>query len=210
MSVRGRFIAGAACATVATLAARSTGAGSGARSGPWCRDLTKIARENIYDFDLDTLDGKDKTFTLSKLEGRVVWLNFFTSWCPPCNAEAADIVRIGAKYGETLAVVGISVKETPDPVREFRKRHRIPYTIALDDTGAVFKSLGFIYYPTHVFIDARGYISCISIGDLTPEQMDNEVSVALDRAPLAKGLSAPVPTPTPKAADTPLPEPTET
>jgi thiol-disulfide isomerase/thioredoxin len=188
------FVAGALLSCVATVGGVTPASANGARSGPWCRELTKLAREDNYNFSLHLLDS-DNIFTLSDLAGRPVWLNFFTSWCPPCNAEAADIVRVAAKYGDTLHVVGIDVKEDADPVRDFRDRHKIPFPIALDSHGRVFHALGFSNWPTHIFLDSRGLISCISIGDLTPDEMDNEIAVALERAPLAPAGASPSPVP---------------
>lgn len=157
---------------------------AGARTGPWCREMSKVAREEIYDFTLHKLDSEDDDlFSLSALKGKPVWLQFFASWCGPCNREAADIVRIAAKYSDAIHVAGIDVGETPEHARAFRDAHNIPFTIALDHTQNVFHGLGFTAFPTHVFVDAQGYFSCISVGDLTPEQMDNEVAVALGRAP---------------------------
>jgi thiol-disulfide isomerase/thioredoxin len=197
---RSRFLAAAVAAAAASFAAPSSIFGAGARPGPWCRELTKFAREHTYDFNLDLLDDSDQVFEMSAYRGKVLWLNFFTSWCPPCNAEAADIVRIANKYGSQLSVVGISVKERPEPVRSFRERHHITYKIALDDKGIVFSALGFQAYPTHMFIDAKGTVSCISVGDLLPEQMDNEVAVALARAPLTPATAT-----SPVAESTPRP-----
>ncbi len=182
---RGHVLVAGASAIAAAAIPRLSAA-DGARSGPWCRPLTKAARDNIYDFELYLLDRTDTTFKLSALAGRPVWLNFFTSWCPPCNAEIGDILRIAAKYADDVSVVGISVEEQAAPVRAFRERHNVTYPIALDDTGAVFKAFGFDSFPTHMFLDAKGAISCISIGDLTPDQMDNEVAVALARAPIVR------------------------
>ena len=161
----------------------------GARSGSWCRELSKIARDDAYDFSLDLLDGKDALFTLSDYVGRPVWLQFFASWCGPCNREASDIVRIASKYGDAVATVGIDVKEQPERARAFRDLHEIPFPIALDSKASVFDSLGFKALPTHLFIDARGVISCLSVGDLTPEQMDNEIAVALARHPKPQAKS---------------------
>lgn len=147
--------------------------------------------EDAYDFSLYELDGKgDGVFTLSTLLGRPVWLNFFASWCPPCNAEAANIVRIAGKYGDALCIVGVDVKEQPDKARGFRDLHKITYPIVLDDKGSVSKALGFHALPTHVFLDARGAITCISEGDLTTDQMDNEVAVALAHAPIPRPQQA--------------------
>jgi len=187
---RGRFLVGGAAA-MTTASLPPAASSSGARSGPWCRPLTKAGRENIFDFELYLLDRGDETFKLSSLAGRPVWLNFFASWCGPCNAEIGDILRIAAKYADALYVVGISVEESPPPVRAFRARHHVTYPIALDDKGTVFKAFGFNAFPTQMFLDASGAISCVSIGDLTPDQMDNEVAVAIARAPIVHGSPLP-------------------
>jgi hypothetical protein len=60
MSSRARFLTGAAAAGLATVAAPTASSSTGALSGPWCKDLTKSARELIYDFSLYTLD-RDRT-----------------------------------------------------------------------------------------------------------------------------------------------------
>jgi peroxiredoxin len=178
-----RFFLSYAGATIAAACVPHVVGASGARSGSWCLPLTKVANADAYDFSLRLLDATDAIFTLSDYLGRPVWLNFFASWCPPCNDEAANIVSIAAKYGDALAVVGIDVRESAEKARGFRIKHNIPYPIALDETGSVFQALGLRQYPSHVFVDAIGMISCISVGDLTPQQMDNEVSVAAARHP---------------------------
>jgi thiol-disulfide isomerase/thioredoxin len=178
-----RFFLSSSGAIVTAASAPHLAVAAGARSGSWCLPLTKVANADAYDFSLRLLDANDAIFTLSDYLGRPVWLNFFASWCPPCNDEAADIVAIAAKYGDALAVIGIDVRESADKARGFRVKHNIPYPIALDETGSVFRALGLKQYPTHVFVDAIGMISCISVGDLTAEQMDNEVSVAAARHP---------------------------
>jgi cytochrome c biogenesis protein CcmG/thiol:disulfide interchange protein DsbE len=187
----------AALLTSAALAGVSPRAASadGARSGSWCRDLSKVAREDAYDFSLYLLDGEDKIFTLSDYLGRPIWLQFFASWCGPCNREAADVVRIASKYGDAIVTVGIDVKEQPERARAFRDLHKIPFPITLDGEAKVFDSLGFRGFPTHMFVDARGLISCLTDGDLTPAQMDNEIAVALSRPgkPQAKAFASPAP-----------------
>src|SRR5579871_774247 len=106
---------------------------AGAKSGPWCKKLTKFATDNIYDFELYLLDGDDKTFSLSAQYGHAVWLNFFTSWCPPCNDEMPEILKMERQYREAgLRVVGIDVGEATKKARAFRKQFDIPYPIALD------------------------------------------------------------------------------
>lgn len=92
-------------------------------------------------------------------------------------------MRIANKYSDAVVTAGIDVEEQPERARAFRELHGIPFPIALDRKSTVFDSLGFIDLPTHMFIDANGFVSCLSAGDLTPAQMDNELAVALARRP---------------------------
>ena len=188
MNTRAGFLAQGSAALAVAISGSGI-ANNGARSGPWCQALSTTAREHIFDFSLYLLDGKGAIFTLSEQLGYVVWLNFFTSWCEPCNLEAPNILVVAKKYGSALRVIGIDVQETEGAVRAFRDRHGITFPIALDDKGAIFKNFGLPGFPTHMFIDASGLISCISVAGLAASEMDNEVAVALARAP------APLPSP---------------
>jgi thiol-disulfide isomerase/thioredoxin len=150
----------------------------GARPGPFCLPLAKGAAETVYDFELYLLDGEGKTFRLGDMLGSPVWLNFFASWCPPCNKEAGRIIELSKRYApQGLHVIGIDVNEKPAAVRGFRDEHKIDYPIALDETGSVFTGLGLHEYPTHMFLHRTGKISCIFAGNLETSLMDNEVAV---------------------------------
>ncbi len=164
----------------------------GARSGPYCLPLLKGAADKVYDFELEVLDDPN-VFSLSDNLGHPVWLNFYASWCPPCNHEMPDVVRIAAKYAPSgLRVFGVDVQEANDKARAFAKKYAIPFPILLDREGSVFKSFGFHYYPTHVFFGANGAVTCVANDGLDPNQMENEIAVAIDRAPVAPaGLPSP-------------------
>jgi AhpC/TSA family len=79
-----------------------------------------------------------------------------------------------------VKVVGIDVKEKPEPVLAFVKRHGINFPVALDSTGSVFKALGGKYFPSHVFLDRDGYATCVALGSLNRVEMDNEIAVATE------------------------------
>lgn len=106
------------------------------------------------------------------------------------------MVRIANKYGDSVAVVGVDLRDDPDEARAYREKYHIRYPIVVDDDGSVYKDFGLPGIPTHMLLDARGAILCISIGDLTPAQMDNEAG---KRRPernaghrwIARALSAP-------------------
>jgi peroxiredoxin len=186
-----------------TLAAGAAGvttspalAGS-ARPGPFCKPLAKGAADVVWDFELYLLDGDGKTFRLADLLGSPVWLNFFTSWCGPCNEEATRVIELSHRYAaQGLHVIGIDVAEKAPAVRGFRDKYKIDYPIALDETGSVFKDFGMHAYPTHMFLHRSGKISCIFVGDLENRFMDNEVAVvtagpAASPAPDARGSALP-------------------
>ncbi|MBD5656355.1 MAG: TlpA family protein disulfide reductase, partial [Candidatus Eremiobacteraeota bacterium] len=139
---RGLFLALAASAICA--GGSTPALAGGARPGPFCLPLAKGVADIVYDFELYLLDGDGKTFRLGELLGSPVWLNFFTSWCPPCNDEAARIVELGHRYAaQGLHVSGVDVGEQAAAGRGFREKHAIDFPIALDETKSVFKQFGF-------------------------------------------------------------------
>ena len=177
MTRRGLFVAGAAA--LAGAAWQRPVLAAGARSGPWCK---AAVRAGDFEFKLYELTDDDSkvVFDLDSFYGSPMWLMFFTSWCPPCNSEAADIVKMADDYrAEGVKVLGISVEEKPEPVHAYVKRHAIDFPIALDSTGSVFKALGGQEYPSHMFLDSAGNVTCVAIGMLKRTQMDNEIAVAI-------------------------------
>lgn len=178
----------------------------GARSGDWC---THPKGNPHIDFSLALLDGGGARFLLSSLSGSSVWLTFFTTWCPPCNEEAAAIVDFGKRYRAAgLRIVGIDVKESPEKVRAFVGRYGMDYTVVLDPHATVFHGFGGNAFPTHIFLDRTGHITCVAHGALQSREMDNEIAVALaSGAPLLQAKAAASPSsvagsPAPAAATT--------
>ena len=78
----------------------------------------------------ETLDGP--RFRLEAYRGKVVFLNVFATWCPPCRAEQPDVVAFAAAHPDDTAVIGIDVREEDNTVRAYRKKFAIPYPIAMD------------------------------------------------------------------------------
>lgn len=114
------------------------------------------------------LDLSGRPIRLSDLRGHPVWINFFASWCPPCQAEVPtlrDVATDDASRG--LVVVGIAVQESsPDDVRAYAQRYSLPYPIGFDATGAVYNAWRNNGIPTQYFIDATGVIRKVVLGPL--------------------------------------------
>lgn len=129
------------------------------------------------DFELADVN-TGKMVKLSALRGRPVWLNYFATWCPPCKAELPDIKRAYAQHKEEgLAIVGIDMREEPALVKAFISANSYDWTFVVDSDGKVTNSY-FVYgIPTHIFINKDGVIKAVSVGGLTPEAMEQNISM---------------------------------
>ena len=111
------------------------------------------------DFSLQRLDGKG-SLSLWSLRGHPVWLNFFASWCPPCQAEAHDLAMT-AKQSPGLDVVGIDLTGSETllaNVDSFVQQYGILYPVLLDQNNSVANRYGVQAIPTSIFIDRQGVI----------------------------------------------------
>ena len=112
-------------------------------------------------YQLTDLDGKP--IRLADLRGKAVWVNFWTTWCPPCQSEVPILRDLSERYKDRgLALVAISVQETsPADVAAYAARYQLPYTIGFDGSGKIFHAYKAYGLPTQVFIDPNGVIDSI-------------------------------------------------
>lgn len=115
-------------------------------------------------YQLQDLDGRP--IRLGDLRGRVVWLNFWATWCPPCQHETPILRDLSQRYrGRGLEIVGISVQETsPDDIRAYATRYQLPYTIGFDGSGYILHAYRVYALPTQFFIDTNGVIRTVVNG----------------------------------------------
>ena|GEM_PF-1111618 len=114
--------------------------------------------------------------SLSQLHGRAVYLNFFASWCQPCKAEAASIAKLSREFSKhNVVVVGIDELEASRKAAEFASQYKLPYKIAIDDSGDVGGSYGLIGLPLHVFISADGKVAMHREGEMSESQIRAEL-----------------------------------
>jgi thiol-disulfide isomerase/thioredoxin len=130
---------------------------------------------------------------LADLRGRAVWINFFASWCPPCQAETPVIRDVADEFRDDgLVVIGISVQETSaGDVAAYAARYQLGYTIAADVTGDIYRLYRPPGLPTSIFIGPEGAVRSFVLAPLTKGQAEQQVSAILPVAASAEASTPP-------------------
>lgn len=104
---------------------------------------------------------------LADLRGKAVWINFWASWCPPCQYETPTIRSIDERYRDRgLVIVAVQVQQIVDDGKAYAARYGLEYTIGADVTGAIFHAYKVFALPTQFFIDPSGVIRQVVNGPL--------------------------------------------
>ena len=115
------------------------------------------------------------TLSLASLRGKAVYLNFFATWCPPCNEEAPAINALQQRYAaDGLRVVGVDVLESAAKAQAFRTEHHLVYPAVVDD-GTLRRQYNVNGLPVHVFIDRQGIVRNIVVGELSAASIRADV-----------------------------------
>jgi thiol-disulfide isomerase/thioredoxin len=126
-------------------------------------------------------DIRGRSVRLSDYKGKVVLVNFWATWCPPCRAEMPDLVKMQRQYAKQgLQVIGVTYPpETLREVRQFVRRLGVNYPIALGtkETKALFDKGETL--PLTVVIDNDGNIREIIEGILLPEEFEQKIKPLL-------------------------------
>jgi thiol-disulfide isomerase/thioredoxin len=130
----------------------------------------------VADFSVTDLEGK--TISMASLRGKVVLVNFWATWCPPCRAEIPDLVELQQKYRDRLMVLGISEDEAGvDAVKEFAAEHKINYPIVMTTPELEKIFSGVSALPTTFVIDPEGRIQQRHTGMLNAKTTELETQV---------------------------------
>ena len=121
---------------------------------------------------LEAVDLAGKGWTMTEGEGRLTWINFWATWCPPCRTEMPMMQRLAEAYGDRLLILGVDYGEEPGAVRDFVDRYGITYPILLDPTLENFFRWSPLFgLPRHYFVDSGGTVVYEVPGELPPDQM---------------------------------------
>ncbi len=128
------------------------------------------------DFALTQFDGRP--LHLHELRGRTVVLNFWASWCKPCEAEMPALQRLAATAGDDVVLVGVGLKNDDDAdARAFVARHGVTYPVGRDlggptgPIGPIEAAYGIVGAPTTIVIAPDGTIATIALGPQSEAQL---------------------------------------
>jgi len=130
---------------------------------------------------LKDLDGR--TVRLSDYRGKVVLINFWATWCPPCRAEMPDLIRLQREHGKDgLQIIGITYPpEQKARVRRFASRLKVNYPMVLGTRQIKARFSSDETLPLTVVIDREGKVSEIISGILLPKEFDEKIKPLLTK-----------------------------
>ena len=127
-----------------------------------------IQERPAQDFTLETLDGD--SITLSNLKGKVVMIDFWASWCPPCRQEAPSLAQVYKEYqDQDVEFIGISIWDRINDAKDYVERFGITYPSGLDAQGTILVDYGVRGIPEKLFIDPQGRLVAKFIGPSSME-----------------------------------------
>ncbi|AKG35449.1 redoxin domain-containing protein [Paenibacillus durus] len=131
-------------------------------------------------FELLGLDGK--THKLDEYKGKPIVLNFWGSWCAPCVKEMPALEAQWEKWkAQGVVVVGINVGEDQMTVQNFVNGTGVNFLILMDPEREAVRSYGISPLPTTFFINAKGKIDTIHIGQLDLSTLDAQIGKLVNR-----------------------------
>jgi peroxiredoxin len=117
------------------------------------------------------------TVSLSDFRGKIVFLNFWATWCPPCVIEMPSMQKLHRRFKDkNFVMVAINSQETEAQVKSFFNKYKLSFTALLDSSAEVGAWFDVNAFPTTFVLDKKGRIIGRALG---PREWDSQASVAL-------------------------------
>ncbi len=131
------------------------------------------------------------THSLSDYRGRIVFLNFWGTWCPPCRAEMPDIQELYEEYSEnegsemvilSVAFPGQSGETDVEGIKSFLDENGYSYPVLMDEEASLQYAYYITSFPTTFIINAEGYVLGYIPGSMTKDVMEDVIDQAMQMA----------------------------
>ena len=144
------------------------------RAGASCAQSQGPAK---LDFTLKDMYGRD--VKLSDYRGKVVLLNFWATWCPPCRAENPDIEEVYNEHKDIdgLVLLAPAIGESRDTVAGYMERTDLHYPVGSDPTTQISANYRVLGIPTHIFVDREGIVRDMRVGAMSKKTMEKKVAL---------------------------------
>ena len=120
----------------------------------------KIKAQN---FALKDLNGNE--VHLEDYRGKVIFLNFWTTWCPACLVEMPSMEKLYREFkNKNFIILAVDMQEDPETVKKFKAKFKLSFPILLDTDGIVASYYGVTGIPATYFIDRAGYHYAAAMG----------------------------------------------
>ena len=122
-------------------------------------------------------DPTGRPVSLSEFRGKIVFINFWTTWCLACVIEMPSMEKLHQRFKDKdFVMVAINLQESAERVNQFYKKHQLTFTTLLDITGDVGAALSINAIPTTFILDKTGRIIGKALG---PREWESKKSIAL-------------------------------
>ncbi|MHA7965119.1 peroxiredoxin family protein [Paenibacillus sp. CAU 1782] len=156
-----------------------TGSATESASGPAGeRTETATSEAKSIDFTLSDLNGNP--VSLSDYKGKVVYLNFWATWCKWCKKEMPDMEAIHQAYSDLgLVILAVSVGEETEKVAQFIQENQYTFQTLLDPDKTVSQAYGVKPIPVSIFIDRNGQVAYRKLGYMDEERMREQIDLLI-------------------------------
>jgi len=138
------------------------------------------SQQKAPDFTLKDLNGND--FRLFNQAGKVIIVDFWATWCPPCRMEIPDFQSLYSKYSnQGLLLVGVSLDDSSEPVKEFVKKYNVSYPVVMGNEQVANSYGGIRGIPTTFVIDGKGNIYKKYIGYTEGQVFEQDILALLKK-----------------------------
>lgn len=121
--------------------------------------------EQVAPMEFSLPDTRGQLVKLSQFKGKVLFLNFWTTWCSECRTEMPAMERLRRRLqARDFAMVAVSLRESAETVKRFMDQNRLTFTALLDENGDIATTYAVRAIPTTFILDRRGHFIGMALG----------------------------------------------